>query len=205
MLNDFDTDDFLSSRRDDVTPEDERTVSDLMVDQIEFADVIVLSKLDMVRTSPSIHTADNDSLMLICRGPFPLFFQVDEETKGRVRSVLRKLNRRAKVLESLYGKVDVKEIVNTGLFNLERAQTGYGWLQDLHEMTLREVSPFLGPWKKGNLSFFIISPFVLTDVLKGQWPSGCHAKARDGRVQCAELHIHTPPAVSSPAAFRPPT
>lgn len=49
ILNDFDTEDLLSSRRDDVTPEDERTVSDLMVDQIEFADVIVLNKIDMVR------------------------------------------------------------------------------------------------------------------------------------------------------------
>ena len=48
MFNDFDTADLLSSRRDDVTPEDERTVSDLMVDQIEFADVIVLNKTDMV-------------------------------------------------------------------------------------------------------------------------------------------------------------
>lgn len=48
MLNDFDTEDLLSSRRDDVTPEDERTVSDLMVDQIEFANVIILNKLDMV-------------------------------------------------------------------------------------------------------------------------------------------------------------
>lgn len=49
MLNDFDTADLLSGRRDDVTPEDERTVSDLMVDQIEFADVIILNKLDMVK------------------------------------------------------------------------------------------------------------------------------------------------------------
>lgn len=50
MLNDFDTADLLSGRRDDVTPEDERTVSDLMVDQIEFADVIILNKIDMVKT-----------------------------------------------------------------------------------------------------------------------------------------------------------
>jgi G3E family GTPase len=48
MMNDFDTDDLLSNRRDDTTPEDDRTVSDLMVDQIEFADVIILNKIDMV-------------------------------------------------------------------------------------------------------------------------------------------------------------
>jgi G3E family GTPase len=48
MFNDFDTEDMLSSRRNDVLPEDERTVSDLMVDQIEFADVIVLNKTEMV-------------------------------------------------------------------------------------------------------------------------------------------------------------
>lgn len=48
MLHDFDTADLLSYRREDVTPEDERTVSDLLVDQIEFANVIVLNKIDMV-------------------------------------------------------------------------------------------------------------------------------------------------------------
>jgi G3E family GTPase len=47
-FNEFDTDDMLSSRRNDVLPEDERTVSDLMVDQIEFADVIVINKTEMV-------------------------------------------------------------------------------------------------------------------------------------------------------------
>lgn len=64
---------------------------------------------------------------------------MDAPTKARVIDLIRKLNRRAKLLESSYGKIDVKEIVNTGMFNMEHAQTGYGWLQDLHEMTLREV------------------------------------------------------------------
>ncbi|WZH46639.1 hypothetical protein QYS62_007729 [Fusarium acuminatum] len=112
MLHDFDTDDLISSRRDDVTPEDERTVSDLMVDQIEFADVIILNKLDMV----------------------------DQSTRPRLIDLIKKLNHRAKILESSYGKVDVKQIVNTGMFNLEVAQSGYGWLQDLHDMTVREVN-----------------------------------------------------------------
>ncbi|KAL7905629.1 cobW domain-containing protein [Trichoderma velutinum] len=112
MLNDFDTGDLLSGRRDDVTPEDERTVSDLMVDQIEFADVIILNKIDMI----------------------------NDETKARILDLVKQLNHRAKILESKYSKVDVKELVNTGLFNLERAQAGYGWLQDLHAMTVREVN-----------------------------------------------------------------
>ncbi|EGR48915.1 uncharacterized protein TRIREDRAFT_61227 [Trichoderma reesei QM6a] len=112
MMHDFDTVDLLSARRDDVTPEDERTVSDLMVDQIEFADVIILNKIDMV----------------------------NDETKTRVIDLVKKLNHRAKILEAKYSKVDVKELVNTGLFDLERAQSGYGWLQDLHAMTVREVN-----------------------------------------------------------------
>lgn len=55
MLHDFDTADLISARRDDVTPEDERTVSDLMVDQIEFADIIILNKIDMVGVPCSPH------------------------------------------------------------------------------------------------------------------------------------------------------
>ncbi|UNI19544.1 hypothetical protein JDV02_005724 [Purpureocillium takamizusanense] len=112
MMNDFDTADLLSSRRDDVTPEDERTVSDLMVDQIEFADVIILNKTDMI----------------------------NEETKNETRGLIKRLNHRAKIIEASYGKVDVKELVNTGLFKLDVAQSGYGWLQDLHAMTVREVN-----------------------------------------------------------------
>ncbi|ATY62813.1 metal chaperone [Cordyceps militaris] len=112
MLHDFDTADLISSRRDDVTPEDERTVSDLMVDQIEFADIIILNKIDMV----------------------------SKETRTRIVDLVKKLNHRAKIMESSYGKVDVKQLVNTGLFKMDVAQTGYGWLQDLHAMTVREVN-----------------------------------------------------------------
>ncbi|KAI6807666.1 hypothetical protein KC332_g13902 [Hortaea werneckii] len=96
MFHDFETSDLLSARRDD----------------IEFADVVVLNKTDMV----------------------------DSKTKQRILDLMKKLNHRAKIIETSYGKLNVKEIVNTGMFNLEAAQTGYGWLQDLHEMTLRQVN-----------------------------------------------------------------
>ena len=64
---------------------------------------------------------------------------MDKSTKPRLLNLIKKLNHRAKILESSYGKVDVKQIVNTGMFNLQVAQAGYGWLQDLHAMTVREV------------------------------------------------------------------
>ncbi|GJC77383.1 COBW domain-containing protein [Colletotrichum liriopes] len=112
IFNDFHTSDLLSSRRDDVVPEDERTVSDLMVDQIEFADVIVLNKIDMV----------------------------SKTDRSRVLDLVKKLNPRAKILEASYSRIDVKEIVNTNTFDLKVAQSGVGWLQDLHAMTVREVN-----------------------------------------------------------------
>lgn len=103
----------LSSRRDDVEAEDERTVSDLMVDQIEFADVVVLNKVDTV----------------------------DASTRERIVALIKRLNHRATILQTNYGRIgDMRSILNTGLFNLERAQTGYGWLQDLHAMTVRQVN-----------------------------------------------------------------
>ncbi|EAQ86898.1 hypothetical protein CHGG_08151 [Chaetomium globosum CBS 148.51] len=110
IYNDFETDDMLIPRRDDVQLEDERTVSDLMVDQIEFADVIVLNKMDLVGG------------------------RVLEEWVIKMPCCLRL------ILEASYGRLEVREILNTGIFSLERAQTGYGWLQDLHAMTLQQVN-----------------------------------------------------------------
>ncbi|RSL93584.1 hypothetical protein CEP52_013172 [Fusarium oligoseptatum] len=111
ILGEFQTDELLSDRQN-VEKKDERTVSDLMADQIEFADVILLNKIDMV----------------------------DDYTKGRILTLLKQMNHRAKILESRFGKIDPREIVNTGLFNLEVAQTGYGWLQDLHAKTIKEIN-----------------------------------------------------------------
>ncbi|CAH0021558.1 unnamed protein product, partial [Clonostachys rhizophaga] len=82
VLGEFQTDELVSDRQH-VEKKDQWTISDLMADQIEFADV-------------------------------------DDHTKGHIF------------------KIDPKQILNTGLFNLEVGQTGYGWLQDLHAMTVQE-------------------------------------------------------------------
>lgn len=113
LFHNFNTSEFLSDRygKDQIIPEDERTITDLMVDQLEFADVIVVNKIDAV----------------------------DEKTKMRVLGLIKKLNPSAKVLESTYSRIDVKEIINTGRFSFLKAASGSGWLQSLHELSLREI------------------------------------------------------------------
>lgn len=162
MFHDFETVDLLSARRDDVTPEDERTVSDLMVDQIEFADVIVLNKMDAV----------------------------DKPSRQSIRSLIKKLNHRAKVIECNYGKVPVAEIVNTGMFNIELAQTGYGWLQDLHDMTVREINGRKKVTPKPETEEYA-RPFIqLTQLLTSV------------QIQCQKLRLRAPPSLSPAPAVR---
>lgn len=112
LFANFDTAEFLSDRYgNEVTPDDERTISDLMVDQLEFADVLIINKIETV----------------------------DEKTRARIRELIRQLNPEAKVLETSYAKVDVKEIVNTGKFDFLKAASGAGWLRSLHEMIVRDT------------------------------------------------------------------
>ncbi|KAL2004107.1 hypothetical protein VTN02DRAFT_327 [Thermoascus thermophilus] len=113
LLSNFDTTEFLSDRygSEEIIPEDERTISDLMTDQIEFADVIIVNKIETV----------------------------DEATRARIRNMVKLLNPDATLLETSYSKVDVREIVNTGKFSFIKAASGAGWLRSLHEMTIRET------------------------------------------------------------------
>ncbi|MFJ6997847.1 GTP-binding protein [Streptomyces sp. NPDC003090] len=84
--------------------DDERTVSDLLMDQVEFADVIVLNKLDLV---------------------------APEEAR-RLRAALSRLNPAARVVPATMGRVDLREVLGTRLFDLERAQQAPGWVRELN-------------------------------------------------------------------------
>ncbi|KAF3398535.1 putative metal chaperone YciC [Penicillium rolfsii] len=113
LLSNFDTTEFLSDRygREEIVPEDERTISDLMVDQIEFADVLIINKIETV----------------------------DQATRDKISQLIKLLNPDAKVLMSSYSQVDVREIVATNRFDFVRAASGAGWLRSLHEMTIRQT------------------------------------------------------------------
>lgn len=97
--------------------------------------------------------------------------QISSSTKVRLIELIKQLNHRAKIIEAKYSQVDVKEIVNTGMFSLEVAQSGYGWLQDLHAMTVREVCQ-----KTKEYRFEYV---VLLTHGVGQWKKCHHTQAGD--------------------------
>ena len=102
--NDFNSDDNIIDRKlnDDVL--DTRRIVDLLIDQVEFANIIILNKIDLV----------------------------SHEQASIIEAIIKKLNPSAKVIKSTFGKVDPSLILNTGLFNLEEAEGSAGWIKELN-------------------------------------------------------------------------
>ena len=103
FLRDLQAGEELSERALAMDESDDRNISDLLVDQVEFADVIVLNKTDRVL----------------------------EVEVLQLEKLLRAMNRDAKIVRSEFGRVPLSEILNTGLFDLQRAQDAPGWLQEV--------------------------------------------------------------------------
>lgn len=82
---------------------DEEDIENLLIQQIEFCNTIVLNKVD----------------------------EVSEEDLNKVKSVIKALQPVAKIIETNYAKVDVKEIIDTNSFNFEKASNSAGWIQEL--------------------------------------------------------------------------
>ncbi|MEV7681919.1 GTP-binding protein [Streptomyces sp. NPDC088341] len=104
FLTELASGDELVERGLDQYEDDERTVSDLLMDQIEFADVIVLNKLDLV----------------------------DAEAAVRLRATLTRLGPAARIVPAIHGRVRLGDVLGTRLFDLERAQQSPGWVMELN-------------------------------------------------------------------------
>ncbi|MFN4197615.1 MAG: GTP-binding protein [Flavobacterium sp.] len=103
FFKDFSSADLLQDRELTELEEDDRTLVNLLTDQVEFANVILINKTDLV----------------------------DEYSLGLLKSTLHKLNPEAKILESTFGKIDPMTILNTGLYNEQVAQSSAGWKKEL--------------------------------------------------------------------------
>ena len=103
FLRDYESHESIQSRGESMGEEDERTVVDLLIDQIEFCDVLVLNKTDLI----------------------------GEAEKRRLMSVLHSLNPRAKIITSAFSQVSLDQVLDTGLFDFDAAAQAPGWLKEL--------------------------------------------------------------------------
>ncbi|MGK0363524.1 MAG: G3E family GTPase [Saprospiraceae bacterium] len=105
FFNDFGSSQRLKDRELTDIEGDYRTIVDLLTDQIEFANVIVLNKTDLVT---KVHL-------------------------GVLKAAIQKLNPSARIIESSFSKLDPKEILNTGLFDFATAEQSAGWIEELNK------------------------------------------------------------------------
>ncbi|WP_422080608.1 GTP-binding protein [Ulvibacterium sp.] len=114
FLKDFSSPDYLASRNLTDIEGDDRTIVNLLTDQVEFANVILLNKVDLIT----------------------------EEELRNLYDILHKLNPRARILPSKNSKIPLQEVLNTGLFDFEEAETSAGWIQELQNEHVPETEEY---------------------------------------------------------------
>ncbi|WP_300729877.1 zinc metallochaperone GTPase ZigA [Pseudomonas sp.] len=114
FLQDYQAADSLASRAQLQEDDDERSITDLLIEQIEFADVILISKIDL------ISRAEREELI----------------------AILERLNAQAEIIPMVMGEVPLNKIVDTGRFDFERAAQAPGWLQELRGEHVPETEEY---------------------------------------------------------------
>jgi G3E family GTPase len=138
---DLDDADSLQARGESLGDEDTRTVSDLLIDQVEFADVIVINKIDLVTS-------------------------VERE---RLEHALRQLNRHAEIVYASFGQVPLDQVMGTGRFDFARAAQSPGWLAEIRGEHTPETEEYgIGSFVYRARRPF--HPARFADALKTEWP-----------------------------------
>ena len=114
FLKDYEEAKYLKDSGESLGEDDDRSVADLLVDQIEFADILLVSKTDLV----------------------------ESEDIEKLKAILKSLNTHAQILPISQGQVDVEEVLDTGLFDFERAQQAPGWLKEMRGEHVPETEEY---------------------------------------------------------------
>lgn len=114
FLKDFSSPEYLTDRDLSDIDGDDRTIVNLLTDQVEFANVILLNKVDLVSTS---------ELKLLSE-------------------IIHKLNPEAKLIKTNHSKVDLDEVMNTNMFDFEKAEASAGWIKELENEHIPETEEY---------------------------------------------------------------
>lgn len=127
FLRDYDEAKDLQDAGESLGEEDERSVADLLVDQVEFADVLLISKIDLVEQS-----------------------EIE-----RLTAILKSLNTHARIIPISQGQVTTDDVLNTQLFDFDRAQQAPGWLKEMRGEHVPETEEY----GIGSFSYVARLPF----------------------------------------------
>ena len=114
FLKDYDEAKYLKESGESLGEDDERSVADLLVDQVEFADILLISKTDLVEVSEV----------------------------NRLKAILKTLNTHAQILPISHGKIDIDKVINTNLFDFEHAEKAPGWLKEMQGEYVPETEEY---------------------------------------------------------------
>jgi len=149
LLRDYSSTDFLKDRGESVGATDTRTMVDLLVEQIEFADVVVLNKID----------------------------DAPKEQLEAARKIIRALNPAADIVETNFAKAPFERILNTGRFDFEKAQQHPLWFKELYGFAGH--TPETEQYGVSNFVYRARRPFdpaKFHQFLKETWPGVIRAK-----------------------------
>ncbi|MDC3181306.1 GTP-binding protein [Gammaproteobacteria bacterium] len=149
LIQNYSSTDFLKEKGESLGDEDERTLVDLLVEQIEFANVILLNKTDLISA----------------------------QDRKIVHAIIRGLNAKARIIETTYSQVELSEVLNTKLFNFDEAQDHPLWAQELYHFS--DHVPETEEYGIGSFVFRNRKPFdpaKIYDFFNQPWPGIIRAK-----------------------------
>ncbi len=127
FIKDYEEAKYLQETGESLGEDDERSVADLLVDQIEFADVILISKTDLV----------------------------EDKDINKLKAIIKTLNTQAEIIPIKEGNVEIDKVLNTGLFNFDKAKEAPGWLKEMRGEHIPETEEY----GIGSFSYTARRPF----------------------------------------------
>lgn len=141
FMKDFSSPEYLTDRNLTNIDGDSRTIVNLLTDQIEFANVILLNKIDLITKSEL----------------------------SNLKDIIRKLNPEAQIISTNHSKVSLNCVINTGIFDFEKAESSAGWIKELeNEHTPETVEYGIGSFVyRRNIPFH---PKKFLDFVQQKFP-----------------------------------
>ncbi|EJM53535.1 zinc metallochaperone GTPase ZigA [Pseudomonas sp. GM48] len=143
FLLDYQAAESLASRGETLGEEDERSITDLLIEQVEFADVILLSKIDLISS----------------------------HEREELIAILERLNARAEIIPMAMGEIPLNKILDTGRFDFEKAAQAPGWLQEMRGEHVPETEEY-GIASSAYRARRPFHPQRFFNFIDGSWDNG---------------------------------